>query len=108
MEQTFLNTPVLPGEILTHRTEGEDGEIIGWLIGDMDGNKVWIGQMVAADLALAGITDNAAEEPIIWIAAIRGPASLRIRGMIPDYDTAELFSKTLAETIRAQIGRVIQ
>ena len=104
MEQGFLNTPVAPGQILTHEI---DGEVVGWLIGEIDGSKVWIGQMVAADLALAGIYGATAEEPIIWIAVIEGDRP-RIRGMVRDYDKAHELAIGTASIIRAQIAGQMQ
>ena len=104
MEQAFLNTPVAPGEMLTHEI---DGEVVGWLIGDMDGSKVWIGQMVSADLALAGIDGDLAEEAIIWVAAIRD-GKPTVRHMVRDYDAARELAIGTASIIRLQIAGQMQ
>lgn len=106
MELAFLNTPVNPGEILTYSTEG--GDVVGWLIGDIDGSKIWIGQMVEADLALAGIYGETAQEPVIWIVAIGADGTIKIRGMVQTYDAAEQLATGTATIIRAQIGGVMQ
>ena len=103
MEQGFLNTPVAPGQILTHEI---DGEVVGWLIGEIDGSKIWIGQMITADLALAGIYGAIAEEPVIWIAVIEADRP-RIRGFVGDYEKARELAVGTAAIIRTQIeGRI--
>lgn len=106
MEFAFLNTPANPGEVLTHHTD--NGDVVGWLIGETDGSKIWIGQMVEADLALAGIEGETAQEPIIWIVAIDGDQPPKIRGMVNDYETAELLATETAAVIRAKLLAQIQ
>lgn len=107
MELDILKTSVAPGEIVTHRDD-ETGETIGWLIGEIDGGKIWIGQMTTADLGRAGIYGATAEEPVIWIVKIETDDQLRLRGMVGDYAAAEELAKGTATIIQNQIAGRLQ
>jgi hypothetical protein len=107
MELSALATALTPGEILAVESEDIPGEIIGWLIGRVDGSSFWIGQMISADLADAGITPELHDEPTIW-GAVVSPGSIEIIAAFTDDDLAEEWARLIAAGIKAEIARVMQ
>lgn len=107
MELAALSTTLTPGEILTVESEDLPGEVIGWLIGRMDGSSFWIGQMIGADLTDAGVKLELHDEPTIWGAVI-APGSIEIVAAFTDEDYAEEWARFLAAGIKAEIARVMQ
>jgi hypothetical protein len=107
MDFSTISTALTPGEIVAVESEELPGEIIGWLIGRVDGSSFWIGQMISADLTDACVIAELHDEPTIW-GAVVSPGSIEIVAAFTDDDLAEEWARLIAAGIRAEIARVMQ
>lgn len=107
MELPILSEMLAPGQLHTEYSEDLPDEVVGWLIGMENGGCMWIGELPAAELACAGVSQHLHDKPFLWGAFVT-PGVIEVTKIYMQEAAAEYDAVRIAAGIRARVAAKMQ